>query len=243
MSNSNTATPKYFSELLTEGEAVQVHCFDSVTDQYKWVARDIAKSLREDELQIADVMIIVCDTFAIRSQGSKIISALSELKIPSHIAGITSAASAFFVPNSIPITHIFRAKGNEAPLVYIVGAESCFSGLELSKKRNTLFTAVTRSRAWVRICGVGSGMKGLQEEIASVTSQNYRLAFSYPTPTQIDKIRRVNRDISETEKRKIEEKIKTTNDILEDIAQGELPLEALQPGSLEKLKSLLSKKK
>src|SRR5215211_2396501 len=214
LARSQGATPPYFRNELRADDAVAIRRFDSTSAQYEWVADEIAKNIQEDELLCDDIMIVLCDTYTIRSQGAQIIKALATRKVPSHIAGITSAASNFFVPNSVPITHIFRAKGNEAPMVYVVGAEFCFAGLELARKRNTLFTAITRSRAWVRICGVGSQMAGLEDEILCVTQSNYVLSFLYPTQEQIAKIRRINRDISDVERRALDEKIKITEELL-----------------------------
>lgn len=243
LARAEGATPSFFRSQMSVDDAVVVKRFDNASDQYSWVADDILKNIDEEELLVTDVMVIVCDTFAIRSQGANIIKALAAKKISAHIAGITSAASDFFVSNSIPITHIFRAKGNEAPLVYVVGAQACFAGLELARKRNTLFTAITRSRGWVRICGVGPFMEGLQQEIEKVSSSNYILSFLYPTTQQIEKIRRINREISDVERRKLDEKIRITEDLLKEITSGDLPAEALKPEVLTQLRKLLSEKK
>jgi superfamily I DNA and RNA helicase len=77
--------------------------------------------------------------------------ALSDHSVSAHLVGVTTTRDEVFQPNSVAITHIFRAKGNEAPMVYVVHAEFCQIGFELSRKRNILFTGMTRSRAWVRL--------------------------------------------------------------------------------------------
>jgi superfamily I DNA and RNA helicase len=82
---------------------------------------------------------------------------------------------------SVAIANIYRSKGNEAPMVYVVNAQYCFSGYELTKLRNVLFTAITRCRAWVRISGWGSGMLKLMEEINAIQTNHYRLSFRIPT--------------------------------------------------------------
>jgi superfamily I DNA and RNA helicase len=68
--------------------------------------------------------------------------------------------------------------------------------------------------------------------------RNYVLSFNYPTQAQIDKIRRINRDISDTERRKLEEKIKIAEEVLRDIESGDLPLDALSSDAIEQLKRL-----
>lgn len=236
LGRSEQATPKYFQAEIKPEEAVVVKRFETVEQEYEWVAQDIQKNIKEEELLSDDVMVIHCDTMTIRSQGAKIIRALASKGIMGHIAGITSSASLFSVPSSVPITHIYRAKGNEAPLVYVVGAQSCFSGLEMARKRNSLFTAITRSRAWVRISGVGEAMAGLEAEINQAVQKNYLLSFDYPTRQQIEKIRRINRDISDTERRKLEEKLRITEEVLRDIESGDLPLDALSNDAIAQLR-------
>ena len=52
-------------------------------------------------------------------------------------------------------------------MVYIMNAQDCFSALSLGTlalKRNRLFTAITRAKAWVRVVGIGKQMDGLKAE-------------------------------------------------------------------------------
>jgi superfamily I DNA and RNA helicase len=65
-------------------------------------------------------------------------------------------------------------------MVYVVHAEFCQIGFELSRKRNILFTGMTRSRAWVRLYGIGDQMKNLREEVNEVFRRNFELDFDYP---------------------------------------------------------------
>ena len=81
------------------------------------------------------------------------------------MAGVTQIVDIFKIPGYVSCSAIYRAKGNESPMVYIVNSNYCFEGFELIKLRNILFTAITRSRAWVRICGIGDDMKNLIQEV------------------------------------------------------------------------------
>ena len=123
--------------------------------------------------------------------------------IPSNLTGITNDRDTFIEPGAVTISGIYRAKGNEAPMVYIANADHCAIGHELIRLRNILFTGITRSRAWVRLCGVGEQMVMLQQEIDQVVSNNFRLTFTVPTPTQLKTIRKINRDRTTQEKDQI----------------------------------------
>ena len=121
-------------------------------------------------------------------------------------------------------------------MVYIVNADCCYEGIELIKLRNTLFTAITRSRAWVRICGVGSAMNGLIAEIQRFIDKEYVLDFKIPTKTKMNKLRTINRERSTSDTRKIEEAQKGVRTLLDLVAKGELDASQIpELGSLMKL--------
>lgn len=107
-------------------------------------------------------------------------------------------------------------------MVYIVNADCCYEGIELIKLRNTLFTAITRSRAWVRICGVGSAMDGLTAEIQKFIESSYVLKFKVPTRTEMAKLRTINRERTTSDAKKIEEAQKGIRALVEMVSKGEI---------------------
>ncbi|MCA3017482.1 MAG: ATP-binding domain-containing protein, partial [Rhodocyclaceae bacterium] len=135
----------------------------------------------------------------------------------------------------VAITSIHRAKGNEAPMVYVVGAEACFGGWDLSRKRNIIFTAITRSRAWVRISGVGSNMEKLVAEVGAVETSGFQLQFTYPTEDEINKLKRIHRDRSDNEVASIKKDVESFERLIHMIDAGEIALESLP----EKIQAIL----
>lgn len=67
-----------------------------------------------------------------------------------HTAGAASPED-FFRERSIVYSSVRRAKGNESYMVYIVNAQKCVNSLQRRTDRNALFTAITRSKGWVRV--------------------------------------------------------------------------------------------
>jgi superfamily I DNA and RNA helicase len=106
--------------------------------------------------------------------------------------------------NAIPYTTIFRAKGNEANLVFIVNADS----LEMVKSisRNKIFTAMTRARYAVWLMGTNE-IDLYEKEIDMVKSKNYVLEFIYPTKVEMEQIKTYGEMESESE-RKIKNVVK-----------------------------------
>lgn len=227
--------PSYFPELLNPDDAVQATVFASEKEQYDALVAAIARNLKEDELDYGDILIVLPNTYSSKKVGARVMSALAASDIPSHLVGVTTSRDEIFKKGSVAITHIHRAKGNEAAMVYIVNADYCHGGFELSRKRNILFTAITRSRSWVRIFGVGDAMAGLAAECQAVRDHNFELAFAYPTQEQISKMARVHRDMPENEKKQWRQKFSAIEEVVKAIEAGEVPIDALPKNIRDKL--------
>lgn len=232
-------SPPFFVDpakaLIAPDDAVQFMSFDDTEKQAAWIAAEIEKNLQHDELLARDILIILPSAYTSKSQFSIIFRALLEREIQSHLVGVNSSRDEVFVDDSIAVTHIYRAKGNEAAMVYVVNSHECFTGLELAKKRNTLFTAITRSRAWVRVCGVGSSSQRLAAEFERIRGDDFRLSFDYPSAAEITKMRRIHRDRSEAEQKELSRSISDFAGVLEQIGRGELSTDALPEDFLQAL--------
>lgn len=228
------STPGYVRELLTAADSVSAHTFASAKEQAEWVASEVARNLNEDELQHRDILIIIPDPITAKAEAAVITEALNAVGVTSHLAGVTSSRDQLFVDGSIAISGIFRAKGNEAPMVYVLNSQFGYSGHELIKKRNILFTAITRSRAWVRICGIGQDMDSLRQEFDAVVNQKYRLHFRVPTDDELARLRRVHGEMSPEEK--------TTQAQLEQLLAGltdDAAIRRLPPEMQDQLRLML----
>jgi hypothetical protein len=60
---------------------------------------------------------------ATRRQAAIVMKALAEYDISGHLAGVMASVDQLFHDGSIAITGIYRAKGNEAPMVYLLNSE------------------------------------------------------------------------------------------------------------------------
>lgn len=192
LKRNKNATPNYFAELLTPQDCLQFQKFDSEAQQYAWVAEQIHKNITEDELEPDDILVI----FATESENVKGVFykcvALQNFLRYKKIDSMIADGKIFRETGKVTCSHIHRAKGNEAPMVYVVNSQNCAgSGIG---GRNIIFTAITRARAWVRILGVGAAMDTLIEEINSCVENDYALQFKYPTPDELTKIRSLKAD-------------------------------------------------
>lgn len=235
--------PEFFDRLLTHEDALVYQAFMDDIEQAEWVAESIQRNLTTDELEADDILIVLPNTLTAKRDAAVIGEALQRRQIPSHLVGVMSSTDEVFRRGSVALANIYRAKGNEAPLVYLVNAQTCYGGPELTRKRNTLFTGITRSRAWVRICAWGEGSQQLQREIESVRSNDFQLKFTIPNASELNDLRRIHRDLNEQERQQRERDEKQLNQLLDKVLTGELQLEGLSPGlraKVEQLRELVS---
>ncbi len=231
--------PGYFKELLDPKDAIKIEQFENEEEQAAWIADQVHINLTDDQLEPDDILIIIPDTVRAKGKCAIINQALSKKRIDTHLVGVTSSSDYMFVKTSVAIANIYRAKGNEAPMVYIADSQFCFSGYELTKLRNILFTAITRSRAWVRICGYGNEMDLLSSEINKVIKNDFKLNFKIPTENELKTLRQIHRDRTAEEKRVIQKAEKGLFEFLDAITKGDVSIDSLPLKLKTKLRKLL----
>lgn len=233
--------PQFFNNLISTTDAVSAQTFESREEQYVWIAQEIQKNIEQDELDPDDIVVILTNPITQRSEYYDLRRHLDSLYIQSNLAGITNDRDEFIQPGAVTVSGIYRAKGNEAPMVYIANADHCSIGHEMIRLRNILFTGITRSRAWVRVCGVGDQMGLLQREIDQVVNNNFKLTFTLPTSGQLEQMRRINRDRTLHEKSQIKKAERNIEEVLELLRQGVISVEAM-PQLKDLIKETLDRK-
>jgi superfamily I DNA and RNA helicase len=190
---------------------------------------------------LQDLLVITSNPITVRKVAAEIMNALNAVKIKSHLAGVTTAVDAVFYQDSIAITSIYRAKGNEAPMVYFVGAEYCAGGWNLGRKRNILFTAITRSGDGQEYPGVGSDMDLIANEIQKVIENDYSLRFRCPTRPELQNMRRLHRDRTSEELGEIAEDLDALARLVERIDSGEFTLDQIPASKRSLIRRLIKR--
>ena len=221
------STPEYFIQLLKPKECIKAKVFESVEDQYNWVAKQIKKNIEDDELDPDDILVIFPDAYHANKEYIEFRKFLNQLNIDSLLAGVDTDRDTFRIADFVSCSSIYRAKGNEAPMVYVLNANHCAEGYELIKLRNTLFTAITRSRAWIRICGHGERMKLIDKEIKQCIDKDYTLDFKLPTKKELESIRRINRERTQEEVKNLTVAQNSIKQLIEGFEKGDLDSELI----------------
>ena len=172
-------------------EFIQFRVFKSKEDEVAGVLRQIKQDLAEG-VSPNNILIIAYEPTHSSDYYKYLPAPESPNDVEFHLVGNTTPPEEVFKENSIPIMHIYRAKGLEAPIVYVVGceeAEPLESEPRLTadhvRRRNFIFTAITRAHGWVRIFGSGERAEALREEFNKLKARNFTFDFEYPSKSAV----------------------------------------------------------
>jgi len=102
-------------------------------------------------------------------------------------------------------------------MVYVVGVDAALSHPDV-RKRNMLFTAMTRAKGWVRMTGVGEGAKQCETEIALAKLKFPSLLFTYPAPGDLQIMKR---DLAEAADKKLKAR-RLIEQLQEELSEEEI---------------------
>lgn len=239
--NKNTS-PEFLETHSCIDDLIKFVPFDTEEKQAAWLVKSIKENLEHDELRPDDIMVINPDPITTRDNVGLPRRLLFDMGIKSHLAGVDTDPDTFFLPgaDSVTFTGIYRAKGNEAGMVYVINAQDCHSSARnLATIRNRLFSAITRSKAWIRVLGVGPEMKELMREYTTLKERNFELRFIYPDAVQREQLRVVHRDMSIAERRRIDSRQQSLDDLIKDFESGSVHVEDLGEDTIAKLMQIL----
>lgn len=166
---------------------------DSVGEQYEYVSNEILNLITNQDVSPDDILIIDLDSINLNEdfnifKNTFYDKAWNEDKqdwvCKTNLVNKDNAIK-FRVKDSIPFTTIFRAKGNEANIVFVVNSHKMQA--ISSYARNRIFTAMTRARFKVYVLGT-KGMDCFIKEAETVKNNHYTLDFRYPSKSELKKM-------------------------------------------------------
>jgi superfamily I DNA and RNA helicase len=162
-----------------------------VPEEFAWVVNQVREFI-EGGLQPEDVLIVALDDRNARSYFRGISEGLAEVGISSNnIMADPYTEPPFLIPGKVTLSTVYRAKGNEASVVCAVGVDGVATGTRSG--RNKLFTAFTRTKAWLRVSGFNGAAAGVSEEIESAMKHFPYIEFKMP---DLKKVELIQRDLS-----------------------------------------------
>ncbi|ENN0681243.1 DEAD/DEAH box helicase, partial [Pseudomonas aeruginosa] len=163
---------------------VRAERFDSDQQQLNYLAEKIQRLIMENGVAPEEIIVINLSPGNNKNSMLAIQRELVGVGVKSVIPGYVESADVFKPSGFVTLTTPFRAKGNEANIVFVVNAQRVSDDFTL-RMRNAFFVAVTRSRGWCYITGYGAAMQGLVEEIESIKRDFPMFKFICPSPSRV----------------------------------------------------------
>jgi superfamily I DNA and RNA helicase len=185
-------SPNPISELWQE-ELIELQSYSSRQEELSALADRITQNLRYDGLRPSrEILVIVLGSgFEAMKLETQVAKFLFDREIDIYIPSCSDCnlleidrrnyhPDRFWYEGAVTVSRIHRAKGHEADMVYLVGLDQIAQAENRIGDRNQLFVALTRSRAWVSLSGIGS--YPLYEEMYRAIESGDRFTFTYRSP-------------------------------------------------------------
>ncbi|MBL3825536.1 MULTISPECIES: DEAD/DEAH box helicase [unclassified Marinobacter] len=199
---------------------VKIYTAQNKSGEQEFIANKIFELVNEQNVPPEEIFVITLNTRAAEERLKPIRTMLNACGIEAIIPGIVEKPNQFKEKGKVTLTTPFKAKGNEANVVFVMDAESVTPDATF-RRRNAFFVSVTRSRGWCYITGLANtiGMNQLVIEIDSII--NDIPMFKYYRPEDdIIRRRRMILSKSDTEMDKmsklLEEMAKKNPDLLRE---------------------------
>ena len=183
---------------------IEFSIYNNDIEQYENVCKEIYKLITTEDIKPEDILIIDLNSISVnddyllfKNEFYKLFEFQEEINDYLSNVNIVNRDNAikFRIPNSIPFTTIFRAKGNEANIVFILNAHKLNNIYSFT--RNRIFTAMTRSKFKVYISGNEAIQKYI-DEYELVKQNNFKLSFKYPTKAELNNLKTIAKKESKT---------------------------------------------
>lgn len=160
----------------------------SIDAEIDWMLREVEKFL-EGGLSPEEIVVISLDDRHAKNYLSRIAEGLAARGIASNnVIADPYNEPPFMIPGKVTLSTVYRAKGNEAAAVFAVGIDA----VETRSRdgRNKIFTAFTRSKAWLRVSGIGEPATRIFGELRKARELCPQIQFKMPNLREIETIQR-----------------------------------------------------
>ena len=175
-------SPPFLEDHSRIDDLIQFISFDNEASQTEWLAQAISRNLHHDELRHSDIMVVNPDPRTTRAKVGPVRERLLTMGITCHLAGVDTEQDVFFKPqDSVTFSGIYRAKGNEAGMIYIFNAQDCHSAVRnLASIRNQLFTRHNKKQGVGARARIRKQYERARKGIRRIEETQFRIAICLP---------------------------------------------------------------
>ena len=166
-------------------DCIRVYQADSFSDELNWIVQKINEAIETDKLLPEDIAVICLDESNSFNYFNRLEVRLSELDISTYNVMDRNYVKGFSREGKVTLSSIFKAKGNEAAMVFVIGCDVFEKQKDSRTMRNKVFTALTRAKIWLRISGTGKDcLQQILFEMNNLKENNYQFRF-FNKPTHL----------------------------------------------------------
>ena len=183
-------SPLSISERVAKEDIVRGYSFANMGAEVDWICQEI-RSFVQGGLRPDDLMVVCLDDRAARGYFERIAIILQKHNLQvNNVLASPYSGTGFMIDDAITLTTVYRAKGNEAAVVFAAGVDALLPLRRSRLGRNKLFTAFTRAKGWLRVSGTKPGADCFLDEIEQAMHNVPELRFTCPDPEKVETLQR-----------------------------------------------------
>lgn len=203
-------SPLKIPDTYEKKDFIEYYSFENYILECKAVSKMIEQAIFEEGLLPEDIVVICLDDRNAKSYFDSISEKLATSNISTYNLLTKNYIKGFQIKDAVTLTTVYKAKGNEAAMVFVIGCDAVEEKKDYRNMRNCLFTAFTRAKLWLRMTGVNILEDSLIQEYHSLVEHNYQLKFLNKPNNVLD------RDFKENTKRVNDEDIYALEKLLKE---------------------------
>ena len=173
---------------------IQFLVYSNIDETVQSIVDKIVSLITEQHITPTEILVIDIKMNKTKTLNA-IQSGLYARGINSHIPGVVTDSRDFFKQDHITLSTPRNAKGNEVPVVLIVGCEDIYEKSNMSaqrQSRNFMFISMTRSKGWVYLFATGRVKTKFEEELKNIRKNIPDINFCYPSAEKVNEISKIN---------------------------------------------------
>lgn len=170
-------SPLSISQYQKPNEIIEIYSAESFNEEVNWICNSIRSSIKEDGLRPDDIIVISLDDRNSKYYFNQIGDTLYNMGIFSHNLSSNSYEKGFIEDERVTLSTVYKAKGHEAAMVFVIGCDVFESKRDERNMRNKVFTSFTRAKAWLRISGINIAEDSIVSEIRQVVDNEFKMKF------------------------------------------------------------------
>lgn len=160
----------------------------SFQEELNWIVNEIDNAIKKDGLLPEDIAVICIDQKNAMVYMEGLEKGLAAKNIETYNVLDRNYIKGFYRENKVTLSSVFKAKGNEAAMVFVCGCDAFEKRMYERKMRNMIFTSFTRAKVWLRITGTGEeSLNQIRTEIEKLRDNDYKFCFLNKPTHLLDK--------------------------------------------------------